>query len=63
MPFIKANSMQEKEDIAKKIYAGSGAKKIELQCPHCNELKYIIPNRLHWATNVRCSNCKRLFIE
>lgn len=62
VPFIKANNMQEKEAIAKKIYAGSN-KKLELQCPHCKKLKIIIPHKMYGATNVRCSNCKRLFIE
>ena len=63
VPFIKATNQKEKEAIAKKTYASSNVKKIELQCPHCNTLKYIIPNRLQGATNVRCSKCKRLFIE
>ena len=62
VPFIKANSMQEKEAIAKKIYISSH-KQLELFCPHCNTLKCIIPNKLQGATNVRCSKCKRLFIE
>lgn len=63
VPFIKANSTQEKEQIAKSIYMGSNVKKIEIQCPHCNKLKIITPHRLHGATNIRCSKCKRLFIE
>lgn len=63
VPFIKATNQKEKEQIAQITYAGSNVKKIQLQCPHCNTLKYIIPNRLHGATNVRCMHCKRLFIE
>lgn len=62
VPFIKANSMQEKEDLSKKLYASS-AKYITLICPHCQKEKIVIPHNLKRATNVRCSNCKRLFIE
>lgn len=62
VPFIKVTNQKEKEQLAKSTYASSN-KKIELQCPHCNKLKLIRPCDLHGATNIRCSNCKRLFIE
>lgn len=62
VPFIKANTQKEKEDTAKKIYACS-TKYIALICPHCQKDKVIQPFKLHGVTNVRCDNCKRLFIE
>lgn len=62
VPFIKVTNQKEKEQLAKSTYASSN-KKIELQCPHCNELKLIRPCDLHRATNIRCKHCKRLFIE
>lgn len=60
--FIKANNMQEKEQIAKNTYASSH-KQLGLICPHCNKLKTIAPHDMQGATNVRCRHCKRLFIE
>lgn len=63
VPFIKANSLQEKELLAKNIYANSNVKTITLICPHCQKEKIIRPCDLQGATNVRCHNCKRLFIE
>ena len=62
VPFIKANSLKEKEDIAKSTYISSH-KQLELICPHCNELKITTPNKLNGATSIRCMHCKRLFIE
>lgn len=61
--FIKANSMQEKEQLAKSTYASSEVKTITLICPHCQKERIITPHRLHEATNIRCRHCKRLFIE
>lgn len=61
--FIKATTKKEKEQIAKSTYISSHTKIITLRCPHCKKEKTIIPNKLQGATNVRCSNCKRLFIE
>lgn len=63
VPFIKANSMQEKEQIAKNIYANSVAKTIKLICHHCKKERIIIPNRLQGVTNIKCKECKRWFIE
>ena len=63
VPFIKANSMQEKEAISKKIYANSKAKTITLICPHCQKERIIQPFNLKGNLNLRCMHCKRLFIE
>lgn len=63
VPFIKATNQKEKENISKKIYASSNVKTITLICPHCQKEKIIRPCDLQGATNVRCHNCKRLFIE
>lgn len=62
VPFIKANSIQEKEKLAKSTYASSN-KKFEFQCPHCNKLRIMAPSHLYGATNIRCKECKRWFIE
>lgn len=62
VPFIKATSVEEKEQLAKSTYASS-RKKLEFQCPHCNKLRIMTPNHLQGATNIRCKECKRWFIE
>ena len=62
VPFIKANSMQEKEDAAKKLYASS-TKYITLICPHCLTERILKPVNLKGNTNIRCKYCKELFIE
>lgn len=63
VPFIKANSMQEKEQTARSIYASSHAKLIALICPHCQKERIVQPFNLQGVTNIRCMHCKRLFIE
>ena len=60
--FIKANSMQEKEDAAKKLYASS-TKYITLICPHCLTERILKPVNLKGNTNIKCKKCHRWFIE
>lgn len=63
VPFIKANSMQEKEQTARSIYASSNIKTITLVCPHCQKDRIIYPCNLRGKTNIKCKECYRHFIE
>lgn len=62
VPFIKANSIQEKEDLAKKLYASSH-KQLTLICPHCQKERIVVPHSLQGAANIKCKECNRWFIE